>query len=72
MIPEKAKGNIGLVIKGFINAPKDDIYTFALLSDDGSTLLIDGEEVINNGGQLKMTVTGSEGNEIPTNDLFAH
>lgn len=102
MIPEKAKGNIGLVIKGFINAPKDDIYTFALLSDDGSTLLIDGEEVINNdgphgprevigqkalakgyhpievryfdqnGGQLKMTVTGSERNEIPTNDLFAH
>ena len=102
MIPEKAKGNIGLVIKGFINAPKDDIYTFALLSDDGSTLLIDGGEVINNdgphgprevigqkalakgyhpievryfdqnGGQLKMTVTGSEENEIPTNDLFAH
>lgn len=102
MIPEKAKGNIGLVIKGFINAPKDDIYTFALLSDDGSTLRIDGEEVINNdgphgprevigqkalakgyhpievryfdqnGGQLKMTVTGSEGSEIPTNDLFAH
>lgn len=30
MIPEKAKGNIGLVIKGFINVPKDDIYTFAL------------------------------------------
>lgn len=50
MIPEKAKGNIGLVIKGFINVPKDDIYTFALLSDDGSTLVIDGEQVIDNDG----------------------
>lgn len=102
MIPEKAKGNIGLVIKGFINVPKDDIYTFALLSDDGSTLVIDGEQVIDNdgphgprevigqkalskgyhpievryfdqnGGQLKMTVTGTEGNEIPTSDLYAN
>ena len=102
MIPEKAKGNIGLVIKGFINLPKDDIYTFALLSDDGSTLVIDGEQVIDNdgphgprevigqkalskgyhpievryfdqnGGQLKMTVTGTEGNEIPTSDLYAN
>lgn len=102
MIPEKAKGNIGLIIKGFINVPKDDIYTFALLSDDGSTLVIDGEQVIDNdgphgprevigqkalskgyhpievryfdqnGGQLKMTVTGTEGNEIPTSDLYAN
>ena len=102
MIPEKAKGNIGLVIKGFINVPKDDIYTFALLSDDGSTLVIDGEQVIDNdgphgprevigqkalskgyhpievryfdqnGGQLKMTVTGTEGNEIPASDLYAN
>ena len=30
--------------------PKDDIYTFALLSDDGSTLVIDGEQVIDNDG----------------------
>ena len=50
MIPKKVKGNIGLIIKGYINAPQDDIYTFALLSDDGSTLVIDGEQVIDNDG----------------------
>ena len=47
---QEVKGNIGLIIKGYINAPQDDIYTFALLSDDGSTLVIDGEQVIDNDG----------------------
>ncbi len=50
MIPKKAKGNIGLIIKGYFNAPQDDIYTFALLSDDGSTLVIDGDLVVDNDG----------------------
>ena len=102
MIPKKVKGNIGLVIKGYFNAPKDDIYTFALLSDDGSTLSISGEQVINNdgphgpkeiigqkalakgyhpmevryfdqnGGQLKLKVTGSDGQEIPFTHLYAY
>lgn len=27
MIPKKVKGNIGLIIKGYFNAPQDDIYT---------------------------------------------
>ena len=49
-IPAKVKGNIGLVITGFINIPKDDIYTFALLSDDGSLLKIDKKVVIDNDG----------------------
>ena len=102
MIPKKVKGNIGLIIKGYINAPQDDIYTFALLSDDGSTLVIDGEQVIDNdgphgprevvgqkalakgyhpieiryfdqnGGQLKMKVSGNDGKEIPFTHLYAH
>lgn len=102
VIPKKAKGNIGLVIRGYFNAPKDDIYTFALLSDDGSTLVIDGEQVIDNdrphgpkevigqkamaqgyhpmevryfdqnGGQLKLKVTGSDGKEIPFTHLYAY
>lgn len=102
MIPKKVKGNIGLIIKGYFNAPQDDIYTFALLSDDGSTLIIDGEQVIDNdgphgprevigqkalskgyhpmevryfdqnGGQLKLKVTGSDGKEIPFTHLYAH
>lgn len=101
-IPAKAKGNIGLIIKGYFNAPKDDIYTFALLSDDGSTLVIDSEQVIENdgphgprevigqkalskgyhpmevryfdqnGGQLKMKVSGSDGKEIPFTHLYAY
>lgn len=49
-IPEGVKGNIGLVIKGHVNIPEDGIYTFALTSDDGSTLVIDGDMVIDNDG----------------------
>lgn len=102
MIPKKVKGNIGLIIKGYFNAPQDDIYTFALLSDDGSTLTIDSEQIVDNdgphgpkeivgqkalakgyhpmelryfdqnGGQLKLKVTGSDGKEIPFTHLYAH
>ena len=49
-IPKAAKGNIGLVIKGYINIQKDDIYTFILNSDDGSKLTIDNEVVVDNDG----------------------
>ncbi len=49
-IPADCKGNIGLVINGYINIPADGIYTFALLSDDGSLLIIDGATVIDNDG----------------------
>ena len=47
-IPSGAVGNIGLVIMGYINVPADDVYTFALLSDDGSTLVIDSRVVVDN------------------------
>lgn len=46
-IPTNVKGNIGLIITGYIKVPTDDIYTFALLSDDGSWLKIDGNMVVN-------------------------
>lgn len=49
-IPEGVSGNIGLEITGYIQAPKDGIYTFALLSDDGSYLMIDEEMVVDNDG----------------------
>ena len=42
-IPEEVKGDIGLVLTGYLEVPADGIYTFALLSDDGSTLKLDGE-----------------------------
>lgn len=50
MIPDEVKGNIGLVITGYVNVPEKDIYTFKLLSDDGSMLYVNNELVINNDG----------------------
>ena len=49
-IPEGVSGNIGLVITGYLSIPADDIYTFALLSDDGSVLKIGDDVVIDNDG----------------------
>lgn len=49
-IPEDVKGDIGLVLTGFLEVPADGIYTFVLLSDDGSTLTLDGELLGDNDG----------------------
>lgn len=49
-IPEGVKGNIGLVITGYINVPEDGVYTFSLTSDDGSLMSIDGIPVLLNDG----------------------
>ena len=35
---------------GYLEVPADGIYTFALLSDDGSTLTLDGELLGDNDG----------------------
>lgn len=60
-IPAEVKGNIGLVISGYFNAPEDAIYTFNLISDDGSTLTIDGEQVVDNDGPHSVReVTGQK------------
>lgn len=60
-IPAEAKGNIGLVVSGYFNAPEDAIYTFNLISDDGSTLTIDGEQVVDNDGPHSVReVTGQK------------
>lgn len=40
----------GFVFTGYINVPEDGLYTFNTYSDDGSILLIDGVEVVNNDG----------------------
>jgi hypothetical protein len=39
---------------GVIRIPNDAEYTFSLESDDGSRLLIDGKEVVSNGGLHEM------------------
>lgn len=40
----------GVVLTGFITVPEDAVYTFGLLSDDGSKMWIDGEVFIDNDG----------------------
>ena len=50
-IPDSCHDNIGLILSGFIEVPTDGIYTFALLSDDGSYLMLDGKMVVDNDGE---------------------
>jgi hypothetical protein len=42
--------NFGLRFRGFVNLPQDGVYGFYLTSDDGSRLLVDGEELLDNDG----------------------
>ncbi len=42
--------HVALVFEGYIVIPGDDLYRFALRSDDGSRLLIDGRVVVDNDG----------------------
>lgn len=48
--PEGKKGNIAMVCNGYLDIPADGVYTFSLLSDDGSILKIDDEILIDNDG----------------------
>ncbi len=49
-IPEGVSGNIGLVFTGYLDVPSDDVYSFYLYSDDGSTFVIDGVMALNHDG----------------------
>jgi PA14 domain/Chitobiase/beta-hexosaminidase C-terminal domain len=40
----------GLRFKGYVEIPNDNVYTFALMSDDGSRMLVDGKLAIDNDG----------------------
>jgi len=53
-ISEKVKQReekYALQFDGYIKINNDGIYTFSTLSDDGSKLLIDDEEIVNNDGE---------------------
>ena len=52
-ISEKVKQReekYALQFDGYIKTIKEGVYTFSTLSDDGSKLFIDGEEIVNNDG----------------------
>ncbi len=42
--------NYGVRFDGYLKVPADGFYKFAVESDDGTVLWIDGEEVVNNDG----------------------
>ncbi len=48
--PKDQDINFAFTFKGYINVPKDGLYTFYLVSNDGSKLYIDGFILINNDG----------------------
>jgi alpha-L-fucosidase len=53
-ISEKVKqreDKYALQFDGYIKINDDGIYTFSTVSDDGSKLFIDGEEIVNNDGE---------------------
>lgn len=52
--------NFALAAEGYLNIPKDNKYTFRLSSDDGSRLIIDGNEIINHDGLHGMDAIDGE------------
>jgi hexosaminidase len=51
--------NYGVTFDGYLRVPADGFYKFAVESDDGTVLRIDGEEVVNNdGNHASQVVTG--------------
>jgi hexosaminidase len=40
------KDGFGLVLSGYLNVDRDQVYNFRILSDDGARLIIDGETVV--------------------------
>ncbi len=46
----KRDENFAFLFTGYVSVPATDIYTFSLESDDGSRLVIDNQEVVDNDG----------------------
>ncbi len=49
-LPEAQPAQFAMVFRGMINIPTDGVYTFYTTSDDGSTLSIANQLVVNNDG----------------------
>jgi len=52
----------GLLLSGYLEVPKDGVYTFSLVSNDGARLRIGNTEVVDN-DHLKMVIEAR--GEIP-------
>ena len=44
----------GIIWEGYLKVPADGLYQFVTISDDGSTLAIDGEQIVDNDGAHKL------------------
>lgn len=49
-LPEHAEDWFGFRLRGMVEVPESGVWTFSVVSDDGSMLWIDGELLIDNGG----------------------
>ncbi len=59
LTPRKRDTDFGFKFEGYVDAPALGLYTFGTTSDDGSTLAIDGQPVVNNDGPHgAQTMTG--------------
>jgi alpha-L-fucosidase len=50
LAPRRQNDHFGFVYEGFVRVPKDGLYVFFTESDDGSRLMIDGQQVVLNDG----------------------
>ena len=50
-IDGRRQDNFAVVYEGYIRIPKDGIYAFSTLSDDGSALWLNGERIVDNDGR---------------------
>ncbi len=51
---EHREDYFGLVFDGYIKVPRDGVYTFHVVSDDGAFILVDGQKIVDNDGQHGM------------------
>jgi len=52
--------NLGIKFTGFLRIPRDGEYTFHLTSDDGSRLLVDGKQIVDNDGTHAATTASGK------------
>jgi len=50
MIADENEDYFGVVYRGYIQIPEDEVYTFYASSDDGSFIFINGQKVVTNDG----------------------